>query len=361
MARDDLPLSLLRVLVDSITPNLDREYPHRTIYDGRRDEDWVPPRRRHPVFFGSYDWHSSVHSHWALARLARAIASADDESREAAARAALAERCRGILRERLTRAAIDAELAFFAERPGFELPYGLSWAALLAGELAVAAVEDPRWTAAAEAVAPLGALALDRLAAWVAKLPTAIRSGEHSQSASAMVLAHEAARALGRRDVADALVDHGRRLHRADRAFALHLEPSAWDFMSPSLAAAWLMSRCLPAAELARWLERAAPSLGFQPLSFAPSADRDDGKLAHWDGLLWSRAWMMRAVGLALPPGDPRRDGLERDAEAHAAAALVELERASYAGLHWLATFAAVWHTGGVEISLARPAAERSS
>jgi Protein of unknown function (DUF2891) len=355
MPDGSVQLVLLRSLIDAILPNLDSEYPNRIIYDAQRDLDWQPPRRRHPVFFGSYDWHSSVHSHWALVRMARMAACVGDRQANAAA---VVERCSQVLRPRLTEESIERELEFFAERPSFSLPYGLSWAAMLSAELAAAAREDAQWQNMARALVPLSDLALDRLERWVQRLPVAIRSGEHSQSAAAMVLAHEAAMALGKRELAALLLERGLALHLADRDCALHLEPSAWDFVSPTLGAAWLMSRCLPAGELAAWLQRAAPTLGREPLAFSPSADRDDGKLAHWDGLLWSRAWMMRALAAALPPGDDRVEPLRRDATAHAAAASQSLTTTtSYAGLHWLTTFAAVWHTGGIEIELGDRAA----
>jgi Protein of unknown function (DUF2891) len=341
-------LALLGSLVDTIVPNLDCEYPNRIIYDAQRDVDWQPPRRRHPIFFGSYDWHSSVHSHWALVRIARTAARRAD--RDVAAYP-LIERCFAALRARITAEAVERELEFFAERPSFSLPYCISWAAMLAGELAAAAKEDARWKELAAAALPLAELCLERLERWAQRLPVAIRSGEHSQSAAAMVLAHEAALALGKERLADALLQRGLELHRADRDCALHLEPSAWDFVSPILGAAWLMSRCLSGAELAAWIERAAPTLGREPLPFSPS-DRDDGKLAHWDGLLWSRAWMMRAIAAALPPGDARAEALRRDAHAHAAGAAHSLTTTSYAGTHWLSTFAAVWYTGGIEIAL---------
>ena len=166
------PPAPLRSLVELILPNLDREYPHRIIYDGQRDADWQPPRRRRPVFFGSYDWHSAVHSHWAMVRLARAAAAAGDA--ELAARAAAA------VQPRLNADAVERELDFFADRPGFGLPYGLAWAALLCAELTVAAAEDASWRDAASAARPLADLALLRLERWSLALPVAIRSGEHS-------------------------------------------------------------------------------------------------------------------------------------------------------------------------------------
>lgn len=326
----------LDALLDAIAANLDREYPHRVIYDGQRDADWQPPRRRHPIFFGCYDWHSAVHSHWSLVRLGRAAPT-------------LTERAAALLVPRLTSEAVERELDFFAERPGFELPYGLAWAALLGAELACAAATLPAWRTAATAIAPLADLALGRLERWALALPTAIRAGEHSQSAFAMTLALISARALGRHAAAGKLADKARALHERDRDYALHLEPSAWDFLSPTLGAAWLLSRCLPAGDFADWLSRAAPTLGQAPLPYAPSTDRDDGKLAHWDGLLWSRAFMLRDLAAHLPPEDSRRRALADEAVAHAAAATHALGRASYAGLHWLPTFATAWATGGLD------------
>jgi hypothetical protein len=179
----------------------------------------------------------------------------------------------------------------------------------------------------------------------------AIRAGEHSQSAFSLALAHEAARALGRAGAAQTLADRARALHTDDRDYALHLEPSAWDFLSPTVSAAWLMARHLPADELAAWLTRAAPTLGKAPLPYSPSVDRDDGKLAHWDGLLWSRAWMLRDLAAALPADDPRRAPLAAAATAHADTAAAALARAAYAGMHWLPTFATLWHTGGIDVA----------
>ena len=46
-----------------------REYPHKLDHVLGGDDDALPPRALHPIFFGSFDWHSCVHSYWMLARL----------------------------------------------------------------------------------------------------------------------------------------------------------------------------------------------------------------------------------------------------------------------------------------------------
>jgi len=48
-----------------------REYPHHPGHLLTGLDDLAEPHGLHPVFFGSYDWHSAVHQHWLLLRLLR--------------------------------------------------------------------------------------------------------------------------------------------------------------------------------------------------------------------------------------------------------------------------------------------------
>jgi len=51
--------------------NVAREYPHHPGHLLTGLDDLAEPHGLHPVFFGSYDWHSAVHQHWLLLRLLR--------------------------------------------------------------------------------------------------------------------------------------------------------------------------------------------------------------------------------------------------------------------------------------------------
>ena len=62
------------------------EYPNKLSHVLASDADVRPPRALAPAFFGCYDWHSSVHGHWLLARVARLF---PDAPYAASARAAL--------------------------------------------------------------------------------------------------------------------------------------------------------------------------------------------------------------------------------------------------------------------------------
>ncbi|WP_426025906.1 DUF2891 family protein [Brevundimonas sp. TSRC1-1] len=56
-----------RIALDHVT----RDYPHKPDHVMSDDGEAYSPRRVHPIFFGSFDWHSCVHGYWLLARIRR--------------------------------------------------------------------------------------------------------------------------------------------------------------------------------------------------------------------------------------------------------------------------------------------------
>ena len=310
-----------------------REYPNKIAQVMQSDADAKPPRALTPAFYGCYDWHSSVHGHWLLVRLARLFPDADFA---APARAALAES--------LTETNIRAEVEYLRGpgRASFERPYGLAWLLMLARE--IKAWDDPQAREWALALAPLEIESAQRFAAWLPKLHYPIRSGEHSQTAFAFGLLQDWAVASGDVGIARLLDDRARSYYLADRDCPLAYEPSGEDFLSPCLAEADFMRRMLPPARFAEWLSGFLPRIPTDGRGdwLAPGivTDRSDPKLAHIDGLNLSRAWMLEGIASGLPPNDRRRAALESAARAHAAASLPAVTGEHYEGGHWLGTFA---------------------
>src|SRR5215475_2675946 len=77
-----------------------KEYPNKLAHSMNSDADVAPPRKLTPAFYGCYDWHSSVHGHWLLARLARTFPDAP-----------FAGEARAALRQSLTEANLLQEAA----------------------------------------------------------------------------------------------------------------------------------------------------------------------------------------------------------------------------------------------------------
>ena len=307
------------------------QYPNKIAHVMRDDADAGTPETLTPAFYGCFDWHSAVHGHWMLARLARRFPDAQ-----------LAGQAKRALAQSLTEANIAAEVAYIgrADRDGFERPYGLAWLLQLALELRQ--WNDPDAQRMAETLAPLESLAAERLLVWLGKLGFAIRSGEHSQSAFAFGLAWDWAIAT-KHDAMRRALDRAAGFYRNDRDCPLTYEPSGHDFLSPCLAEADFMRRVIEPVAFATWVSAALPGIPpdgrvwMQPVT--PS-DRSDGKLAHLDGLNLSRAWMLEGIAAGLPENDPRRASLLATAHVHAEAGLAAVTGEHYAGGHWLGSFA---------------------
>ncbi len=311
-----------------ISDNLGRDYPYKPGHVLGGDHDARPPRELTPIFCGCFDWHSAVHSHWAAARLVRAVPTTP-----------WAQTLADTIDARLTASNVGAEQRFLSapERRGFEVPYGMAWLLTLARELE----RHDRWRGR---LASLESLAAQRMDDWLARLPGPIRSGEHSQSALAMTLWRDWADDAGDAD-ARARIDHrARDFYLADRDAPLAYEPSAYDFLSPSLAEADLMMRVLSPAELAPWIDGFLTGpLPPPPVLTAP----DDGKLAHAAGLAFSRAWMLRRIARALGPAHPRYAELVDSEQAHARNAPPTEQTSGYAVAHWVGTFELYYLTAG--------------
>jgi hypothetical protein len=297
-----------------------REYPNKIAHVMNADADARPPRELTPAFYGCFDWHSSVHGHWLLARLLRMF---PDASFAPAARAALNL---SLTSENLTK---EAEYVAGQGRESFERPYGLAWLLQLAAELRDWRDPDAeRWS---RALGPLERAAVARLSAWLPNLSHPVRSGEHSQTAFGLGLMLDYARIAGDARFARLVEERIRTYYLADRNCPAAWEPSGEDFLSPCLAEADAVRRVLPRAEFAKWFNAFLPSV---PLKPEKVTDPTDGKLAHLDGLNLSRAWMLGRIAEALG-----RDDLKKIAAAHREAGLRAVTGEHYAGSHWLGTF----------------------
>ena len=320
---------------------VDKEYPNKISHVLNSDADVAPPRKLTPAFYGCYDWHSSVHGHWLLARLARTFPDAP-----------FAAPARDALRKSLTAENLKQEAAYLrgAGRSNFERPYGLAWLLQLSAELRE--WDAPEAREMLSNLRPLEEAALERLQTWLPKLSHPVRIGEHAQTAFALGLMLDYARAVKNETFARMLIEQARKYYLADKNCPMAYEPSGEDFLSPGLAEADAMRRVLPPDEFSKWLKEFMPQIPAAAksdwLPVVVSPDRSDPKLAHLDGLNLSRAWMLEGIISGLPANDPRRASLTAAAETHRRAGLAAVTGEHYEGGHWLGSFAVylVTHRG---------------
>ena len=306
--------------------HLGQQYPYKLDHVLACDADALSPRVLHPIFHGSFDWHSCVHGWWQVLTIARLFPDLP-EAAQARARADAM----------LTPELVAGERAYL-DRPnagGFERPYGWAWLLALHGE---AMRHDAPWGAA---LAPLAAAFAERFRNFLPKLTYPIRTGTHGNSAFALALAHDWAKS---HDPALALQigETATGWFNGDRGCQAW-EPGGDEFLSSALSEAMLMSRLLDRAAFSAWFDAFLPeaSLRAPAALFTPAtvSDRTDGKIAHLDGLNLSRAWCWREVASALGPDHAVSAVARASANHHIAASLPHIGE-HYMGTHWLASFA---------------------
>lgn len=321
MTKLDASLSshMARIAIGHVT----KEYPHKLDHVLTSDADALTPRALHPIFFGSFDWHSCVHGWWTLLTLRRVFS----EIAEATAVAALAD-------SSFTPEKVAAELAYL-DRPtsrGFERPYGWAW--LL--QLHLEATRHPEsW---GENLEPLARAFAERLSDYLSVLTYPIRVGTHFNTSFALILSLEWAKRFDP-SLAELIIVRSLHWFGADRDCQAW-EPGGDEFLSSALTEALCIARTHP-AEFPAWFGHFLPGVAqSQPVAlFEPAivSDRSDGKIAHLDGLNLSRAWCWRSIA-PLVESEVRANA-ESAAEVHLAAALPHIA-GDYMGEHWLASFA---------------------
>ncbi|MBN1394228.1 MAG: DUF2891 domain-containing protein [Pirellulales bacterium] len=312
---------------------IQKEYPNKPGHVINGPGDVKCPRALHPAFYGSFDWHSSVHGHWMLVRLLKTFPDLAE-----------GKEVRSVLNKHLTAENIRVEADYFAQpnHRCFERTYGWAWLLKLAEELH--GWDDPDGENWSENLRPLVDAIVAGYLDYFPKQTYPIRTGVHPNTAFGLAFALDYARATGNKTLAGLIERRSRDYFLRDAEVPAAWEPDGTDFFSPSLIEADLMRRILPPDEYSVWLrlflpriERGEPKSLFTP---AVVTDRSDPLLVHLDGLNLSRAWCMRCVAAALPVDDPARKALAASAARHAAAALEHVASGDYAGEHWLASFA---------------------
>ncbi len=327
---DEQITSFARLALDGI----DREYPNKPSNVMAGPESVLSPRAMHPAFYGSFDWHSSVHGHWMLVRLLKMYP-------ECSIAAEIKER----LDNHLTADHLRREAEYFEEplNKSFERMYGWAWALRLAAELRT--WDDPLGRKWATALRPLEDVLVKKIHAYLANLQWPIRTGVHPDTGFALAQILDYAVLVGDEKLADLVRQRAGHYYSQDRNYPVRYEPSGEDFFSSGLNEVDLMRRILSADEFSEWLNGFFPTLSRNGrlgnlLRPAEVSDITDGKLVHLAGLNFNRAWTMRGIASAIPERDPRRELLLDTAQRHLDAGLQYVFSGHYEGEHWLATFA---------------------
>jgi hypothetical protein len=307
-------------------------YPSKTGHVVNSDSDQLSssPRQLHPVFYGCFDWHSSVHGHWMLVTLLKKFPRLTE-----------AAQVRDLLNNAFTANNIQEEINYF-NKPlagSFERTYGWAWLLKLDQELySWNDADAQRWH---QLLMPLSAKIISLWKAFLPKQTYPNRTGVHPNTAFGLGLALDYSRAMHDSSFEKILTAAAMRLYKADKNAPSLWEPDGSDFFSPSLEEADLMARVLSRKSFSAWFNQFFSASALQHLTLLPViSDRTDLQIVHLDGLCFSRSWCMRNIAAALPATDARKKLLHRVALQHLQTALPNVVSGNYGGEHWLASFA---------------------
>lgn len=305
---------------------INQEYPNK-LNQVLGDESYLAaPRELHPAFYGCFDWHSSVHGHWTLVTILTEFP--DFENRDEII---------SKLKNNITKENIEKEIEYFNDEhnKNYERTYGWAW--LLKLDEALREWDSPEAIELQQNLSPLVNLISGKFIDFLDKLIYPIRIGEHNNIAFGMSFAYDYAIKYDAK-LATKIEEKAKEYFLNDCDCPLTWEPGGFDFLSPCLQEASLMQKVLSDKEFKDWLKKFLPKFDKKPEEFVEIAivtDRSDGKLAHLDGLNFSRAWCLFEMGVALNNQKMTDLGI-----AHFEYSYEKMDSGEYAGAHWLASFA---------------------
>ena len=326
---DEVPISYeeMEKLAELPLECVDHEYPNKLNQVLGSGDDLKSPKELHPIFYGCFDWHSACHGFWLLSKGMNTFP-----------KTALEKKVIKLLNERITKENVEKELAYFKSKhnTSFERTYGWAWLLKLHAELSLSKHDKKhKWT---EILQPLTDHIVNGYKAFLPKLVYPIRVGEHTNTAFGLALAFEYTQIVKDKDLAALISNRAKDFYAKDQSCPLNYEPSGFDFISPCLQEAHLMSMILSQSEFYSWIEKFMPQLLKSDFRLEPGKvlDRKDGKLVHLDGLNFSRAWCLYRIGQKLVKNQKR---LNQVADQHIKASKPHVIGSDYMGSHWLASF----------------------
>ena len=323
----ELNVEQAKKIFDLPTHCIKVEYPNKLQQALGSDSDLKPPRELRPIFYGCYDWHSSVHGFWSIVKLMKDFPELDRD-----------QKVRSDLNQLITAENVAVEMAFFNDKnnKNFERTYGWAWLLQLQMELNNWQDKDAQvW---AKNLKPLSDLIITKYKDYLPKLVYPIRTGTHDNTAFGLSLAIDYARSVNDKAFEKVIVDNANRLYQKDKGCNIGFEPSGSDFLSACLEEALLMSKIHPHDDYKKWLKSFLPQLFDKKHELKPGivSDRTDGQLVHLDGLNFSRATALYQIANKLP----ELNYLNDCANHHFNYSFNNISNDDYMGSHWLGTFA---------------------
>merc|ERR1719228_1165579 len=192
------------------------EYPNKLGQVLQDSTELLSPAELHPIFYGCFDWHSSVHGHWLLARAAALYPDTP-----------LANNVTSLFNKQFTQEKVEQELKYFQRKfaKHFERTYGWALLLKLQEELEKSSLETgSKWNTI---LRPLTDHVVATWKSFLPKLVYPVRVGEHANTAFGLSLALDYSRTMGVHDQAleTLIVTNSTDFYMSDKFCPIAYEP----------------------------------------------------------------------------------------------------------------------------------------
>ena len=179
---------------------VENEYPNKLGQTIGSDEDLQSPEALHPIFYGCFDWHSSVHGYWSMITLVKQFPNLEK-----------ADEVKEILQKNITAENVSKELEYFQKdiNKSYERTYGWAW--LLKLSEALHTWDTPRGKQLAENLQPLTDEIVSKYEEFLPKLVYPIRVGEHPNTAFGLTFAWDYAKAVNNTELQNLIAKRAKR------------------------------------------------------------------------------------------------------------------------------------------------------
>ncbi len=309
------------------------EYPNNVMHYMSDGNDLQSPSEQHPAFYGCYNWHSSVMSHWLLVKMLMKFPDLNDNDKIITA-----------IDNNLTKKNIEREVEYFkkAGRLSFERPYGWAWLLKLSSELACSDQDyAKRWLIN---LSPLTEEIKRRYYEYLPSLYYPIRHGGLDNTAFSISFALDYAKAVGDKTFETFLSERAMFYYSNDNNIPASWEPDGVDFLSPSLIEADLMRRVLSREQFVKWFKDFLPEIPFSLIYPAVVSNRQDPIGINLIGLNLSRAWCMFELAKVIPDDSQTHRDLWQSGYRHAAESLPGVMYETSFNTQWLTAYAVLMY-----------------
>jgi hypothetical protein len=291
------------------------------------------------IFHGCYDWHSSVHGHWAIFRTDLAGTGKNHELAVKASR-------------RLTVDKINAVIRELQSEPAFEMPYGKAWLLRLT-------VEYEKWVEQNNAELPsnwkqLGDYVTESLIDYYlgnSGNVLNIYSNQYRNDSFSIVQLHDYLQYRGEEEKLKKMLDYVSKYFLTKSLYfdpKLESDPNA--FLSPFWSWVYLLVKTQPIDTLINMIN--VKELRKDLLSPVVQGEADPKKVHHY-GINWSRAWAIKALTKSISSMSLEyskilitayhnhiKQGLNTHEEYSRAHPDIEEKESYYSYYHWVPQFA---------------------